>query len=163
MTEQLKRRGLCHAHIDGDTLEAIFPEEPGAEMSLDNLTAMWSNYYSMRGTPWLIFSGTAIVMKCDCIQESLLGACQKTSPKVTTADIRIQTDAVILTIPDDEAVARLTQREVGSELAHCLTSSEKMTRVLNDTGDDWAARVPTDGRNVKDVALCSLKRAGWID
>ncbi|KID85495.1 hypothetical protein MGU_07357 [Metarhizium guizhouense ARSEF 977] len=31
ISEQLKLRGVCHAHIDGDNLDAMFPEEPAAD------------------------------------------------------------------------------------------------------------------------------------
>ncbi|KAJ6443820.1 Zeta toxin [Purpureocillium lavendulum] len=78
MAEQLRRRGLCHAHIDGDNLDAVYcpqeedeheddekePEKQGehmaaaaaaaaatasADMFLANLRAMWSNYYHRPG------------------------------------------------------------------------------------------------------------------
>ncbi|KAL3956817.1 hypothetical protein ACCO45_009663 [Purpureocillium lilacinum] len=53
MAEQLRRRGLCHAHIDADNLDAgnfdaVFPEESAADMLLANLRATWANYHHGR-------------------------------------------------------------------------------------------------------------------
>lgn len=163
IAQQLKRRKLCHAHIDGDNLDAIFPEEPEAEMLLDNLAAMWSNYHHKRGITRLIISGTAIVMEFDKINKTISDVCRGGTANPANVDIQLKADAYILTIPSEVAVARLTQREVGSELAHCLESSNRMSGVLEETIGAWATRVPTQGRHVKDVAMDILKQAGWIE
>ncbi|KAF1731813.1 hypothetical protein CRV24_008003 [Beauveria bassiana] len=65
-------------------------------------------------------------------------------------------------VPDALAERRLKQREVGSELSQLLASSRRMAGVLESQVGGWARRVPTDQREVKEVALEILRTAGWI-
>ncbi|KGQ12509.1 hypothetical protein BBAD15_g1746 [Beauveria bassiana D1-5] len=74
----------------------------------------------------------------------------------------VTTRAFILQVPDALAERRLKQREVGSELSQLLASSRRMAGVLESQVGGWARRVPTDQREVKEVALEILRTAGWI-
>ncbi|KAM3443017.1 hypothetical protein MY4824_000722 [Beauveria thailandica] len=74
----------------------------------------------------------------------------------------VSTRAFILQVPDALAERRLKQREVGSELSQLLASSRRMAGVLESQVGGWARRVPTDQREVKEVALEILRTAGWI-
>lgn len=166
IAEQLKLRRLCHALVDGDNLDAIYPVEPAAEMLLDNLTAMWSNYYHKRGITRLIIAGTAIILEMEKIQSAVEHVCQETSlhPSSPTRQFnKLHTCAVVLTVPDEVAAQRLTSRERGSELSHCLESSNRMSSVLKEHVDQSVTRLSTNGRDVKDLALEVLRHAGWIE
>lgn len=74
----------------------------------------------------------------------------------------VSSRAFILQVPDALATRRLKQREVGSELPQLLASSRRMAGVLESQVGGWARRVPTDQREVKEVALDILRTAGWI-
>ncbi|KAJ6788673.1 hypothetical protein PWT90_04982 [Aphanocladium album] len=197
MSEQLKRFEIKHAHIDGDNLDAMFPEEAGADMLLANLASLWSNYYHLRGVDRLILSGTAAVLETDRIARTLRrvtasiptlhfqappppspqpspgrkdggGPSPPTPPRLGGKDGRmmppasVTTRAFILQVPDALVERRLKQREVGSELPQLLASSRRMAGVLESQVGGWARRVPTDQREVKEVALDILRTAGWI-
>ncbi len=71
MSEQLKRLEVKHAHSDGDNLDAVYPEEDGADMLLANLSAMCSNYYHRRGVDRFILSGTALVLETSRITDAI--------------------------------------------------------------------------------------------
>ncbi|KAK3186439.1 hypothetical protein K4F52_004740 [Lecanicillium sp. MT-2017a] len=71
MSEQLSRLEVKHAHIDGDNLDAVYPEEDGADMLLANLTALCSNYYHRRGVDRFILSGTALVLETSRITDAI--------------------------------------------------------------------------------------------
>jgi hypothetical protein len=71
MSEQLKRLEVKHAHIKGDNLDAMYPDEAGAEMMLANLSAVCSNYYHRRGVDRLILSGSALVLETSRITEAI--------------------------------------------------------------------------------------------
>lgn len=200
MSEQLKRLQIRHAHIDGDNLDAMYPDEPAADMYLANLAAMWSNYYHLRGVCYVILSGTAAVLETDRItrtmrrvtasipslqfhpppppsppsqSQSPTAGGQPTNaapspPRLGGKDGRmmppasISARAFILQVPDALAEKRLSKREVGSELPQLLASSRRMAGVLESQVGGWARRVPTDQREVKEIALDILRTAGWI-
>ncbi len=189
MSEQLKRMEIRHAHINGDNLDAMFPDEAGADMLLANLAALWSNYYHLRGVDRLILSGTAAVLETDRIARTLRRVTasiptlhfqsppspkqqaegqSSSSPRLGGKDGRmmppasVTTRAFILQVPDALAERRLKQREVGSELPQLLASSRRMAGVLESQVGGWARRVPTDQREVKEVAMDILRTAGWI-
>ncbi|TQV99995.1 hypothetical protein V2A60_005410 [Cordyceps javanica] len=179
MSEQLKRLEIRHAHIDGDNLDAMFPAEGGADMLLANLAALWSNYYHLRGVDRLIVSGTAAVLETERITRTLRRVTASiptlhhvqsppSPPRLGGKDGRmmppasVTARAFILQVPDALAERRLKQREVGSELPQLLASSRRMAGVLESQVGGWARRVPTDQREVKEVALDILRTAGWI-
>lgn len=191
MSEQLKRLEIRHAHIDGDNLDAMFPDEAGADMLLANLAALWSNYYHLRGVDRLILSGTAAVLEADRIARTLrrvtasiptlhfqsppsppkqgqASSSSSAAPRLGGKDGRmmppasVTTRAFILQVPDALAERRLKQREVGSELPQLLASSRRMAGALESQVGGWARRVPTDQREVKEVAMDILRTAGWI-
>ncbi|KAF5860723.1 hypothetical protein ETB97_001230 [Aspergillus alliaceus] len=161
ISEQLRNRNSPHAHIDGDNLDMICPEEEGSDLMLSNLAAMWGNYYSKRGCKKLILSGTAMVLEHEVIRETLervmRDSTQPTSPDDATVDIK----GFILTSPDDVIKDRLKRREIGSLLEQHLHRSQKMAAVLENEVNDWACCVPTDGRTVQDIAMEVLVRAQW--
>ena len=148
IAQLLKRKGVHHALLDADFLDAMYPEEQGAEMMLLNLGVVWANYHR-RGIRRLVIVGTAVAMEADMVKETMAQASEE-NVHVTT---------VVLTVSDDVARARLTRREVGSELDDCLQSSYKMARVL-----DGLDCVKVDAeKDVLYVARSVLWVAGWID
>lgn len=40
-----------------------------------------------------------------------------------------------------------------SEVAHCLASSTRISHILDKTVGSWTRRIPTDGRDIKGVAV----------
>ncbi|OAA73866.1 Zeta toxin [Cordyceps fumosorosea ARSEF 2679] len=187
MSEQLKRLEVRHAHIDGDNLDAVFPADAGSDMLLANLAALWSNYYHLRGVDRLIVSGTAAVLETERIVRTLRRVTasiptlhfsasssppspggKDSPPRLGGKDGRmmppasVTARAFILQVPDALAERRLRQREVGSELPALLAGSRRMAGVLESQVGGWARRVPTDQREVKEVAMDILRTAGWI-
>ncbi|MET8471319.1 hypothetical protein ABZY90_38410 [Streptomyces sp. NPDC006422] len=68
---------------------------------------------------------------------------------------------VLLTASDDTARARLTARELGSELDTELRGSHRKSRLLDDESPPDTLRVPTDARTVPDIAREVLEATGW--
>ncbi|UNI18367.1 hypothetical protein JDV02_004640 [Purpureocillium takamizusanense] len=170
MAEQLRLRGLCHAHIDCDNLDNIHPEEPGAEMLLANLRAMWSNYFHRRGITRLILSGTAVALEFESIRQAVKSA-SETLPdgaiggqtgQAEMKEVKVEARVVLLTAPDEVASQRLARREVGSEITRMLKSSKKMARVLEEAVGNWAMTVDTKGKDVTETALHILRARGWV-
>lgn len=170
MSQVLKRQGISHAHIDGDNLDAMYPEEPAADILLPNLAAMWANYYHLRGVTKLILSGTSIVLEMERVKKAIEWACRETyhpqgvllwKTNVMPPAL-VDGRAFILVVPDTVAVNRLRKREVGSELDALVRSSRKMSAVLEEDVGGWARRVHTDNETVRTVANDILKTAGWI-
>ena len=168
MSEQLKRLDIRHAHIDGDNLDAMYPEEPAADMLLPNIAAMWANYYHLRGVDRLIISGTAVAMEMDRISRALEWACSEPNLAVMKNKIEgmpaasVNGRAFILQVSDGVAEKRLKRREVGSELEKTLASSRKMSAVLEEEVGGWARRVLAENREVREIALDILRTSGWI-
>ncbi|KAA8648363.1 hypothetical protein EYZ11_006797 [Aspergillus tanneri] len=157
MSAELRRHNISHAHIDSDNLDFIYPEEVGPDMMLSNLAALCGNYYRQRGCKKLILSGTAMVLEHEPIRETIQQIVRSPSEEE-----ELILDGVILTAVDAVAQDRLQRREIGSLLDQHLDSSQKMSSILQEEVGDWARRISTDGKNVKDVAVCILKDVGWI-
>lgn len=156
MSQQLRLRGIPHANIDGDNLDALYPEPEGSDVLLANLEAMWTTYTcTIPSMSRLIVSGTAIVLDFEAIKQIMakIGG---------SRDHGVEGKAVILTAGHGVAASRLRAREVGSEFELCLASSNKMADILEEMVGDWADRVATDEENVRDTALHILRQAGWI-
>src|SRR5205823_2649448 len=109
MSQQLRLRGIPHANMDGDNLDAMHPEPQGSDVLLANLEAMWTTYTrTAPGLNRLIVSGTAVVLDFEAIKKAMA--------RVGGAEDGVDGKAVILTTADGVAARRLKQREVGSEL-----------------------------------------------
>ena len=161
MAQQLRRRGISHAHIDGDNLDMTFPEDEGPSTMLANLKAMWTEY-SRRGFSTLILSGTAIALEFSLIKDVIESATQLAHGG-TDKSVSVDASAVILTISDKEAHARLSKREVGSELAQLVASSDRMALILPEkVSGDAAYFISTERRDVREIALHVLNRFNWL-
>ena len=68
---------------------------------------------------------------------------------------------VLLTGSDTTARARLTGRELGSELEDGLKASAARARLLDTGVPAETARVVTDGRSVVDIAREVVAATGW--
>jgi hypothetical protein len=68
---------------------------------------------------------------------------------------------VLLTASDTTARARLTGRELGSELEDGLRTSAERSRLLDSQVPSGAVRIATDERSVVDVAREVVAAAGW--
>ena len=68
---------------------------------------------------------------------------------------------VLLTATDDIRLARLTERERGSDLERHVESGRRMSVRLAEESPAWVRRVPTDGRTVSEVAGDVIAGSGW--
>ncbi|GIJ86553.1 hypothetical protein Asppvi_005442 [Aspergillus pseudoviridinutans] len=161
MSELLKIRDIPHAHIDGDNLDMVYPEEEGPELLLLNLESMFGNYYRHRGCSKLILSGTAMALEYESIQKTLRAVIKNSLQFPRDTEPAIDLRGFILTATDNTASERLRKREIGSLLDHHLASSLRMASVLEKEVGGWACRISTDGRTVKDVAVQILEQANW--
>lgn len=163
MSSHLSYLGIPHASIDGDNLDAIYPEEQDAEIMLQNLENMWRTYHSLRGCTRVIISGTAIVLERDAVRETI----ERASRGIHSTDHEVHVDVVnvILTASDSAAADRLERREIGSTLQEHLESSMRMSHVLEESIDDdkFVRRVSTNNRTVADIAVDILESAKWVD
>ncbi|MDG4864977.1 hypothetical protein P8605_43190, partial [Streptomyces sp. T-3] len=139
VSAQLRAAGAGHALIEGDFLDHIHPAPPGdANRSLiteRNLAAVWANYAAL-GCRRLIYTNTA----------SVLADASGLFTRALGDDVRIV--RVLLTASDETARARLTGRELGSELEEQLRRSAFMAQALERGVPQGTVRVATDGRAV---------------
>jgi hypothetical protein len=68
---------------------------------------------------------------------------------------------VLLTASDATRVARLTRREIGTDLDRHLASTRRMATMLDELAPDWIARMPTDDSTVAEVAAAVIGLSGW--
>ncbi|PKX88458.1 uncharacterized protein P174DRAFT_516530 [Aspergillus novofumigatus IBT 16806] len=162
MSEHLKIHGIPHAHIDGDNLDMVYPEEEGPDLLLLNLESMFGNYYRRRGCSRLILSGTAMALEYESIQNTLQAVIQDSLQFPREREPAIDLRGFILTATDNTASERLRKREIGSLLDHHLASGLRMASVLENEVGGWACRISTDGRTVKDIAAQILEQANWV-
>jgi hypothetical protein len=113
-----------------------------------NLTALWANYADL-GYRRLIYTNTASVLpETEGIFLRALGH----ATRITR---------VLLTATDATTDARLTARELGTELDQERRSSARKARLLDERAHPDTVRVTTDGRTVPDIAHDVLAATGW--
>nr|WP_240929376.1 hypothetical protein [Streptomyces coryli] len=149
---QLRTAGVGHALIEGDVMGEIYPppaDDPDtSRITQRNLAAVWANYTDL-GCHRLVYTNTACVLASEtALFTGALGD--------GTRLIR-----VLLTASDATVRARLTGRELGSELDQQLRRSDRMARVLDAGVPPETVRVATDGRAVRDIAADVITAAGW--
>src|ERR1022692_888392 len=69
--------------------------------------------------------------------------------------------AVLLRCSSATAHQRLSQREIGTELAWHVQRSAVMARRLDEDAPHWVHRLDTDGQAVADIAAQIIGLAGW--
>lgn len=147
---QLRAAAVSHAIIEGDFMGQVFPPPADSASLVErNLTAVWANYAGL-GHHRLIYTNTLSVLpQTTGMFERAMGA-----------DVRII--RVLLTAADATVSARLTGRELGSELAQGLRTSADRARQLDERVRADTVRVPTDHRRVVDIAQEVLAATGWV-
>ncbi|MEU6390802.1 hypothetical protein [Streptomyces sp. NPDC046939] len=148
----LRAAGVPHAVIEGDFMGQIHPAPDGdprrSEITERNLTAVWANF-AATGCRRLIYTNTASVLtETTGMFERALGP-------------RTRITRVLLTATDATAHARLSGRELGSELAHELASSARKARLLDRESHPETVRVATDDRSVIAIARDVVAATGW--
>lgn len=147
----LRAADVGHAFIEGDALDVIHPAPDGdphrSRITERNLAALWANYADL-GCRRLVYTNTASVLGSEeWLFVSALGG-----PRITR---------VLLTASDAAVEARLTARELGSELEQQLRRSEFMARHLERHAADGTLRVATDGRGIGDIAADVVAATRW--
>ncbi|MFD4628854.1 hypothetical protein ACFVYR_02985 [Streptomyces sp. NPDC058284] len=149
---RLRAADIGHALIEGDLLDAVHPAPPGdpqrSGITERNLAAIWANYREL-GCRRLVYTNTAGVLPSEehLFTKSLDG------PRL----IR-----VLLTATDTTAERRLRARELGSELDQQLHRSALMSRHLDEHVPPDTHRIPTDDRDLGDIAADVLRATGWL-
>ncbi|MFF3686230.1 hypothetical protein [Streptomyces sp. NPDC002187] len=150
---RLRAVPVSHAIIEGDFMGQVHPAPEGnphrSEITERNLTAVWANFARL-GHHRLVYTNTA----------SVLPGATGMFERAMGADVRIV--RVLLTATDATAEARLTGRELGSELRQEIEGSARKARMLDARAVAGTVRVATDGRSVIDIAGQVVAATGWV-
>ncbi|MDN3246069.1 putative kinase [Streptomyces sp. DSM 42143] len=148
----LRAASVPHAVVEGDFMGQVHPAPEGdphrSGITESNLTAVWANYARL-GHRRLIYTNTL----------SVLPEAADMFRRAMGAQVRIV--RVLLTASDDTALARLTGRELGSELEREVAGSARKARLLDERSPADTMRVATDGRRVVDIAREVVAVTGW--
>lgn len=152
VSAQLRAAAIAHAIIEGDFMGQVHPAPDGdpdrSKLVERNLSAVWANFAGL-GYHRLIYTNTVSVLpEAAGMFERAMGA-----------DVRVT--RVLLTASDATVEARLTGRELGSELEDGLATSARRGRVLDSEAPADTVRVVTDGRSVVDIARELVAATGW--
>ncbi len=148
----LRAASVPHAVVEGDFMGQVHPAPEGdprrSGITESNLTAVWANYARL-GHRRLIYTNTVSVLPeaADMFRRAM-GA-------------RVRIVRVLLTASDETAIARLTGRELGSELEQEVAGSARKARLLDERSPADTVRVATDGRRVVDIAREVVAVTGW--
>lgn len=145
----LRRERLAHALVDGDNLDASYPDPGDTDRSWltsVNLAKIWDTYRSV-GQHRLVYVNTVSVL-----ETAALSAAVDTDAEVV---------AVLLSADAPSVRERLGGRERGSELAVHVERSDLRRAELEARAPDWVARVDTTGRTVGQVAADVVAITGW--
>jgi len=150
VSAQLQLASIAHCFIEGDFLDQAFPAPSGDPsrtlLTEDNLAVLWRNY-SARGYHRLIYTNTVSVLEADLVGRAMAG--------------EVRFVGVLLTADDATVRQRLEYREVGSQLEAHVARSAAMAEMLEETCPPWVIRVPTDGRELIDIAREVVELTGW--
>lgn len=105
-------------------------------MTVNNLRAM-AGVFATEGYRRCVYVQTASVVDFGLVTQALGG-------------VRLQ--GVLLTASETTRIARLSQREIGSDLDRHLSSTRRMADYLERMAPEWVFRVPTDSQTVNEVA-----------
>lgn len=151
VSEQLQAAGVAHCLIEGDLMGQVHPapaEDPDRSAITErNLSAVWANFAAL-GYQRLIYTNTVSVLENGMFERAMGGE-----------SLRIV--RVLLTADDATAHARLTQREIGSQLVPHIQRSAVMARHLEEHVPADTVRVPTDGRAIVDIARQVVVATRW--
>lgn len=146
---QLSRSAVAHWHLEGDVLDAAWPrpadDQDGRRMTVDTLRAM-AGVFAAEGYRRCVYVQTASVVDFGLVRRAL-------------GTVRLH--GVLLTASEPTRIARLSRREIGSDLDRHLVSSRRMAAHLQDHAPEWVARVPTDDRTVTEIARDVIALSGW--
>jgi hypothetical protein len=150
LSDRWVRAGLAHCLVDGDNLCAAYPKPAGdphgSALTEANLRAVWATY-AAAGYRRLVYVNTVSVLERELVTRALGGR----------ADIT----GVLLTASARTVRDRLGPREVGSALREHLDRSAAAAERLDRAAGAWVTRVPTDGRDVVDIAAHVAAASGW--
>jgi hypothetical protein len=135
------RRGL-----PGPGLPATEDDPARRKLTEDNLAALWRNF-AARGYRRLIYTNTVSILESDLIVRAMGG-----NPRITS---------VLLTSTDEPASARLSAREIGSQLEPHVHRGKAMAQRLDAETPSSVVRVPTDGRDVISIARDVVAVTRW--
>ncbi|MEU3899844.1 hypothetical protein [Streptomyces sp. NPDC045251] len=148
----LRAASVAHVVVEGDFLGQVHPAPEGdprrSRITESNLTAVWANYARL-GHRRMVYTNTV----------SVLPEAEGMFRRAMGADVRLV--RVLLTASDATAGARLTGRELGSELEQELAGSARKARLLDEGAPADTVRVGTDGRRVVDIAREVVGVTGW--
>lgn len=149
MSVQLKRAGIAHWFLEGDALDAAWPRPPndldGSQLSVKNLRAM-AEVFGDAGYTRCIYAQTVSVVDQQLVRAAL-------------GTVRMQ--GFLLAATEPTRIARLTQREIGTDLDRHVRDGAIMAHHLQANAPEWVVRIATDDRSVEQVAAGIISAAGW--
>jgi predicted kinase len=158
MAAQLASARVAHAVIETDELDRVFPRPsaqdlerlcPGTlDISSINLAAIWSTYRAL-GHSRLIMSGVMMHPGYD-------------RRWITAAIPDAQTTIVRLRAAESTLLARLAQREVGSDRDEQVQRTLRQARRMAGEPTDGLLLVATDGVSPPELAATILQGVGWL-
>lgn len=150
ISAQLQEAAVSHCFIEGDFLDQAHPAPPDdpsrTEMTRRNLASLWANYAAL-GYRRLIYSNTVSVLERDLVVGAMGG--------------HVEVVGVLLTAADDVANRRLGVRETGSQYEAHVTRGTTAAPYLETNAPPWVVRVPTDGKDVVEVAAEIVALTRW--
>lgn len=150
ISTQLQKASVAHCFIEGDFLDQAHPaprDDPSrTEMTRRNLAALWRNYAEL-GYRRLIYTNTVSVLERDLVVDAMGG----------NADVT----GVLLTAADTIANRRLSLRETGSQYEAHVTRGTAAAQYLEANTPCWVVRMPTDGKDVTEVANEVIALTHW--
>lgn len=167
----LKRQKIPHVHIDGDSLDALYPRDDFPEMMLANLRLMWTTFWAhfndlrkrdtCKKSFVVVLDGTAMVLHLERIAEVFTDVVR---PPCQSAEflewVDIHVNPVLLEAKDEVVRRRLGAREIGGELEEHLDSTNRMSQVLDQVAKNDVQSFVNDSNNITDLAREILKHVG---
>lgn len=146
---QLNRLAVAHWHLEGDVLDAAWPrpvdDQDGRRMTVNTLRAM-AGVFAAEGYRRCVYAQTASVVDFGLVTEAL-------------GNVRLH--GALLTASEATCIARLSQREIGSDLDRHMVSTRQMAAYLEREAPGWVTRVPTDERKVTEIARSVIELTHW--
>jgi ABC-type dipeptide/oligopeptide/nickel transport system ATPase component len=175
------KHDIRHIHIEADGLDFFHPDDsdvssdddirPGKNMMLTNLRSIFGNFYHYhpRSCQIVLISGSGVILRWESIKRVVEEACRQVNRSREKeegkgfGDPEIMMHGIILSTSDETATARLTKREIGTDLPRHLESSKRIDALLKEKFDNVNLTGMDVGRIRSDVDEVSVIAARIVE